>query len=169
MALEVTIRGVKASFFDSEKVLRAAEKGTLRALSRCGAFVRTEAKSSIRYAKKSAGPGQPPKAHRGGMTRTTIKKKTGIASTRAVSPLKELIYFAYDPVGKSVVVGPADFRNAKKRSYKVPTILESGGTVQTRTPRGQPRSRTYAGNPFMAPAMRRVQGKFPEMFRDLLR
>ena len=167
MALEVTIRGVRASFFDSEKVLAAARKGTAKALAKCGAFVRREAKSSIRYATKSAAPGQPPKAHRGRMTRTS-KKKDGSTVTRQVSPLKELIYFAFDPVSLSVVVGPADFKNKAKRNYRVPTVLEQGGTVHSRTPRGIKSSR-YPGNPFMAPALRRVQGKFPALFTDLLR
>jgi len=167
MALDVTIRGVRASFFDSEKVLAAARKGTVRALSKCGAFVRREAKSSIRYATKSATPGQPPKAHRGRMTRTS-RKKDGTVTTRQVSPLKELIYFAYDAANGSVVVGPADFRNRAKRSYRVPTVLEQGGTVTTRTPRALKTAR-YPGNPFMAPALTRVQSKFPAMFQDLLR
>lgn len=167
MALEVTIKGVKASFFDSEKVMAAVRKGTAKALSKCGAFVRREAKSSIRYANKSAAPGQPPKAHRGRMTRTT-KKKDGSTTTRQVSPLKELIYFAYDEANGSVVVGPADFKNRAKRSYRVPTVLEQGGTVTTRTPRAV-KSARYPGNPFMAPALRKVQGKFAALFQDLLR
>lgn len=167
MALEVTIRGVRASFFDSEKVLAAARKGTARGLAKCGAFVRREAKSSIRYSAKSAAPGQPPKAKRKGLTRTT-KKKDGTSVTRSVSPLKELIYFAYDASSGSVVVGPADFKNKAKKAYRVPTVLEQGGTVHTRTPKGL-RSARYPGNPFMAPALRRVQGKFPALFQDLLR
>ncbi len=167
MALDVTIRGVSVSFFDSEKVLRAAQKGTIRALSKCGAFVRTDAKSSIRYSDKSAAPGQPPKAKRKGMTRTS-RKKDGTSVTRSVSPLKELIFFAFDAATGSVVVGPADFRNRKTKAYRVPTVLEQGGTVSERTPRGLQRQ-TYAGNPFMAPALRRVQSKFPQMFTGLLK
>ena len=167
MSLTVTIRGTEASFFDSEKVIRLAQRGTIRSLSRCGAYVRTESKSSIRYAQKSATPGQPPRAKRGGMSRTTTKKD-GSTKTRSVSPLKELIYFAYDPVGKSVVVGPQDFKNRATKTYRVPTVLESGGSVTARTPTGRVVSRRYAGNPFMAPALRRVQAKFPSFFNNLL-
>lgn len=167
MALEVTIRGVKASFFDSEKVLKAVKKGAVKALSKCGAFVRREAKSSIRYATKSATPGQPPKAHRGRLTRTS-KKKDGTVTTRQVSPLKELIYFAYDERTGSVVSGPADFKNRASRAYRVPTLMEQGGTVAVRTPKALKVAR-YPGNPFMAPALRRVQAKFPAMFQDLMR
>ena len=168
MALEVTIRGVQVSFFDSDKVLRAAEKGTLRGLSKCGAFVRTEAKNSLKYGEKSATPGTPPKVKRGRLTRTT-KKKDGTTAIRSVSPLKELIYFAYDAGSKSVVVGPADFRSRASTRYRVPTVLEQGGTVSDRAPSGQPRQRTYGGNPFMAPALGRVQSKFPDLFTGLLR
>lgn len=167
MALEVTIRGVSASFFDSEKVIKAAQKGTIRSLSKCGAFVRTESKSSLKYAEKSASPGQPPKVKRGRLTRTT-KKKDGTTTTRLVSPLKELIFFAYDEARQSVVVGPMDFRNRAKKNYRVPTVLEQGGTVTTRTPKAV-RTAKFRGNPYMAPALRRVQGKFPDLFRDLLR
>lgn len=166
MALNVTIRGVRASFFDSTKVLTAARKGTERALAKCGAYLRREAKSSIRYATTSAAPGQPPKAHRGRMTRTS-RKKDGTVTTRQVSPLKELIYFARTEAG-SVVVGPADFKNKATRGYRVPTVLEQGGTVHARTTRGV-RAARYPGHPFMAPALRRVQGKFPALFQDLLR
>lgn len=85
-----------------------------------------------------------------------------------MSPLKELIYFAYDEANGSVVVGPADFKNRAKRSYRVPTVLEQGGTVTTRTPKAV-KSARYPGNPFMAPALRKTQGKFPALFQDLLR
>jgi hypothetical protein len=168
VSLSVTIRGTEASFFDSEKVIRAVEKGTRRSLSRCGAFVRTTAKSSIRYGEASAKPGEPPKGKRGSFTRSTTNRKTGVTITRAVSPLKELIFFAFDTVGMTVVVGPMDYRNKKKRSYKVPSVLETGGTVHDRTPRGL-QTKRYPGHPFMAPALTKTQGKFPQLFTDLLR
>jgi hypothetical protein len=168
MSLSVTIRGVEASFFDSEKVIRTVEKGLLRALSKCGSFVRTTAKSSIRYGKASAKPGEPPKGKRGSFRRSTTSKKTGVTTVRSVSPLKELIFFALDEKRFRLVVGPMDYRNKKKRSYKVPTVLETGGTVHDRTPRGL-QTKRYPGNPFMLPALRKTQAKFPELFTGLLR
>ena len=167
MQMQVTISGNAATLFDSAKLMKLVKKGIERSLKKCGAFVRTEAKSSLRYGKKSASPGAAPIVKRAGMSRTT-KKKDGSIKTRVVSPLKELIYFAFDPATESVVVGPADFRNRASKTYRVPSILESGGSVTARTPKGQAVRRQYAGNPFMAPALRRVQSNFPSMFQNLL-
>jgi hypothetical protein len=169
--LNVTIRGQQGAFFDAKIVTNAADKATKKALSKAGAFVRTTAKSSLRYAKKSAMPGQPPKVHRGGSMgyqRTTTNKKTGVSKTRSVSPLKELLFFAYVESSKSVVIGPRDFKGAAKRSYKVPTIMELGGTVvQLRGKKTV--TATYKGNPFMRPALAKESPKFAGLFANTVR
>ena len=63
---------------------------------------------------------------------------------------------------------PQYVKNRAKRNYRVPTLLEHGGTITSRTPKAVKTSQ-YLGNPFMEPALRKVQGKFPAMFQDLLR
>jgi hypothetical protein len=166
--LNVSINGTKGAFFNTKIVTSATDKATAKALSKAGAFVRTAAKSSLRYAKKSATPGQPPKVHRVGFTKSHTNKKTGVVKTRTVSPLKELLFFAYVPETKTVVIGPMDYRGSKAKGYKVPTVLEKGGAITLK--RGKDtRTLTLKGNPFMRPAMVKESPKFPGLFANTVR
>lgn len=171
--MQVTIQGVRGDFFNPGKVLAAMDKATAKALTKAGAFVRTSAKSSLRYAKKASIPGQPPKVHRGNsFQRPSVNKKTGQVVKRSVSPLKELIFFAYSSATKSVVIGPMEFRASKNAKYKVPSILERGGSgaqVQYKwAGKGQriPVNAvvTIAKRPFMQPALDKNVPKFPNLF-----
>lgn len=76
-------------FFDDKAILKAVDKGTRKALSKWGAYVRSDARRSLRNAKKNrpnSRPGEPPRLHTG--------------------ELKRFLFFAYDLASKSVVVGP---------------------------------------------------------------
>lgn len=160
---------VKRSFFDADRVLKSMDRATARSLSRFGAFVRTRARSSIRKRKATSKPGSPP--------------------TDRTGPLK-LIYFAYDPGEKAVVVGPVIFPSAKQKMGA--KVLEHGGTVPgngrvifvTRDPgrdetgkfvtRGRKRVKLdgmlkYEPRPFMRPAFEAELPKAAELFRDSLR
>lgn len=184
---------VTGAFFDSAKVKASLDAGTRKALSKCGAFVRTKSKTSLRYRKKASAPGQPPSVHRAGSF-TRENKKTGVR--RATSPLKELIYFAWDSRTKSVTVGPIPFARTG-----TPARLEHGGAARVvkldplpattrRAGKAQaanyrrlvqegriavpPRGRKvlsipFAARPFMHPAMVSQVGKFPEAFRGVVR
>lgn len=81
------IARAKDWFFDRKAVLDRVGRARVKSLSRFGAFVRTRARSLIRTRKRVSRPGEPPSSH------------TGV--------LKRFIYFVYDPVRKTVVVGPA--------------------------------------------------------------
>lgn len=119
-------------FFDRLAVTSAMEAATRKALSKGGAFIRQTAKSSLRYRKKASMPGQPPSVHRddrpGGLT---------ASKGRAVSILKEFIFFAWDASSRSVVIGPAGTnqvaftftRQGKPTRGTVPGVLESGGSI----------------------------------------
>lgn len=92
-------------FFDDKAILRAVDKGTRKALSKWGAYVRSDARRSLRKATKkkpASRPGEPPRIHTG--------------------ELKRFLFFAYDLGTKSVVVGPQ--RLAKIGS--APEALEYG-------------------------------------------
>lgn len=145
-----TVGQFKDAFFDPSKVIKGMDRAAARALSRFGAFVRQSAKTSIRYREKPALPGQPPSAHRTG-TRLKKNRKTGVTKRQPSSPLRDLIFFAYDREKKEVIIGPAIFPAA--RSKGVPPVLEYGGT-EAIPPRGKRRGRTarYAAHPFMRPA-----------------
>lgn len=127
---------IKQWFFDRERVLKAVNRGKIKALSKAGAFVRTRARSSIRKRKRVSFPGQPPSSH------------TGL--------LRNWILFGYEPRTESVVVGPAKLN---KRG-QVPSILEFGGSVMG--PDG--RDHMILPRPYMGPALEAEQDHIPEAF-----
>jgi hypothetical protein len=106
---------VKGFFFDRPRVAQMIDGQTRRVFSRFGAFVRDDARKSIRAAKKPSRPGSPPHSH------------TGI--------LKRFLYFALDPAHRSVIIGPAKthqiFFGADRRpaTGTVPEVLEYGGVI----------------------------------------
>jgi len=163
--MKVTINGRSGVFFDQTVVTSAADNMVNKGLSKAGAFIRTTAKGSLRYSRKSAVAGQPPKVKRGGSVgyqRTTINKKTGATVRRSASPLKELIYFAKS--GDTVIVGPMDFKGSRTNRYKVPTVLERGGTGQ-RIDGKKVKVLKFKGNPFMRPALAKVAPNIPAMLK----
>ncbi len=161
---------IKDAFFDRDKVIKAVEKGKLRALSKIGAYVRRRAQTSIRYRKKSSPPGKPPSGHKSGAyTRPKLNKKTGVTTRQQVSPLRDLIWFAYDADTSSVVVGPILFKGATKQDPPAPELLEHGGEVTRRTRKGVTRTYKYRGNPFMGPALAAELPRARQQFKDFIR
>jgi hypothetical protein len=177
----------KQAFFDPSKVIAGMDRATARALSRFGAFVRQRAKSSIRYRKDPAPPGSPPSAHKTA-SRLKTNRKTGATKRQASSPLRDLIFFAYDREKKEVIVGPAIFPSAKRKG--VPERLEKGGSVsgtrREKVPGAQGRDRRgqfvaldrrtrlvratlrYEPRPFMRPAFDAEIGKVAGFFKNSL-
>lgn len=163
--LNLTVKAAKANFFDRQKVLDAMTAATRKVLSRFGAYVRQRAKTSLRYRERASLPGNPPSAHRTAMRRRT-NKKTGQRTLQAVSPLRELILFAYDPDRKSVVIGPALLRAGSK----VPSVLEYGGVGEVRDPiTRKVRRATFAPRPYMRPAFDEELKLLPPNWRDIIR
>lgn len=112
--IELTMN-MKQAFFDSQKVKRAVDRGTRRAMSRSLAFVRRRAISTYRRRKRPSKPGQAPSVH----------------STNPSVSLKNVL-FAYDERTKSGVVGPVKLNGQKsliKGRGSLPGILEGGGTI----------------------------------------
>ena len=99
-------------FFDRRAVIDRIGRANAAVLSKAGAFIRRSAKGKIRYAKSVSKPGNPPHAH---------ESKRGSKD----SPLRELIFFAYDDRTNSVVIGPTPFRD----TAIVPRVLELGGSA----------------------------------------
>ena len=142
------ITTVVKTFFDKPAILKKMDAARRRSLSKAGAFVRADARASIRKSKKISQPGRPPRSH--------------------VGLLKKFLFFGYDPAAKSVVVGPA-------RLTKVgaaPQALEHGGTTQIMTGRkGRRKKRTITirPRPFMAPALAKNIKKIPAAFLNSIR
>ncbi len=129
---------IKGMFFDRPKIKSAIDKATKNVLSKFGAFVRTTAKQSIRTRKKISAPGQPPSSH------------TGL--------LKRFIFFGFDPVSRSVVIGPSKLN---QKNTDAPEKLEYGGIVK-----GKKKRVKMAPRPFMTPAFEKELPKVPDMWRN---
>lgn len=152
------IKEFKAGFFD-RPIVDAVAAGEKRVVSRAAAFVRQRARSSIKYGKGKSGPGRPPLAHRSaGFTRTK-KGKDGQPTQQPSSPLRELIFFAYDARTRSAVIGPA----AGGSRTGAPKNLEKGGTAIV-----DGRPVRVAARPFMVPAARAEAPKFPDLLRNMV-
>lgn len=133
-------------FFDSERVVRAANAANRRNLSKAGAFVRRTARSSIRKRKRISAPGQPPSSH------------TGL--------LKRFIFFGYDAGSKSVIIGPMRLNS---KAGMAPEALEHGGrsvVVTGRRGRRKRRRIRVHARPFMGPAMEKELPKFPKLWSN---
>lgn len=167
----------KNNFFDRPEIQRRVEKMKLSVMRRFGAYVRTTAQRSLRYAKPGvhSKPGDPPKVHTtSNYSRVRVNKKTGKAVKKALSPLRDLIFFSFDQSRGSVVIGPVGFKT--KNRLPAPQVLEHGGEVlmfpSDRGPSFAPGPiankrvpRKVAPRPFMWPAAKTQMPKFPELFR----
>jgi len=140
----VTMR-FRLVYFDAAKVIRRMDAAARNSLTRAGRFIRKRAHDSIRKRKAISKPGQPPRSHAG--------------------QLRKLLFYAWDPRTRSIVIGPAAFKEAE-----APNLLEFGGRVG-RLDRRQRRPRTmiYRKRPFMGPAYEAERDQLPERFRNSLR
>jgi len=142
----------KKMFFDSKEVIAATDKAARSVLSKIGAFIRREAKSSIKPGgrkHKTSLPGQPPRS------------QTGL--------LKRFIFFGYDTSTQSVVVGPAKLGGVKGKD--APHTLEYGGSTESSSfyANGNRTTKrvTIAARPYMTRAMRRTP--IASLWRDSIR
>jgi hypothetical protein len=150
-------------FFDRAEVAARIDPEVRKAFSKFGAFVRQRARTSLKYGDRSSAPGQVPTVHRT-QTRRKTSKKTGKATVQRVSPLRELIFFAFDPIKDSVVIGPT----LGGPNSGAPEAMEHGG-VNRFVSNGEVRVAHYAARPFMAPAFAAEGEKVPDLFKDLIR
>lgn len=150
MTLRLTLKAAKSNFFDREAVQKAADRATVRNLSKFGAFVWRRSRSSIRKRKRISNPGSPPSSH------------TGL--------LKDLIFFAYDQSSRSVVIGPTLLNNS---TGEAPAALERGGTstiISSNRRKKRTRRITVKARPYMRPAFDLVRTKeLPDIWKDSVR
>jgi hypothetical protein len=141
----------KKMFFSSKEVVAATDKAARSVLSKIGAFIRREAKSSIRPGgkkHKASLPGQPPRS------------QTGL--------LKRFIFFGYDTAAQSVVVGPAKLGGVKGKD--APHTLEYGGKIGFRLwALGFSRSVNIVKRPYMRPALDKNLPKLPAMWANSIK
>jgi len=119
---------MKDFFFDRAVVLDLIDKAAVKGLGYFGAVVRLTAKRSIKNAKNffdHSRAGNPPKSH--------------------VGTLKRMIYYAWDPSTRSVVIGPQLFTPMTG----APETLEYGGNAFIKSKK---KTVHIAPRPYMRPA-----------------
>lgn len=141
------MESAKAQFLDKKAVEGEIGKRAASFAMRFGAFVRTNAissmlghkikrgfgaKSKISNRQGVAPPGKPPFPHAGHLVR--------------------LIFFAYDPQAKAMVIGPLLFQS--RGSADAMRVLQDGGTQTLKRPDGETVMATYQPRPFMLPALK---------------
>ena len=141
----------KKMFFDSKQVVAATDKAARTVLSKIGAYIRREAKSSIRPGGKKGKtslPGEPPRS------------QTGL--------LKRFLFFGYDTSSQSVVVGPAKLGGIKGKD--APHTLEYGGSTEATSFYTKNTKRvTIAARPYMTPALNKNLPKLPAMWANSIK
>lgn len=150
-------RGTYAAkwFLNSERIEQLMDAAVQRAYMRFGGAVRKHAQYSIRHRRGTSAPGTPPYSH--------------------VGLLKRHIYFAFDPMQQSVVIGPA-LLNMKSEygSTTVPELMEYGGRVR-RMIRGRHSGKRvlggrfyeYRARPFMGPAFEAEKERLPDFWAQI--
>jgi hypothetical protein len=132
------------TFFDRPKVTKSVDRTKVRALSKIGAFIRRTARTLLRRkATKRTSvslPGEPPRQH------------TGL--------LRNHVFFAYDRINESVVIGPEKLN----KPTNAPEVLEYGGRTKIN---GQ--TVTIKARPFMGPSYEENEPKIPEIFENSVR
>lgn len=136
---------VKTLFFDSPAVLAAVDNATRKVLNRIGGMIRLTARRSIKKASSHTAvskPGKPPLSHMG--------------------LLRNYIYYSFDPISRSVLVGPVAL-NAKGKN--VPPTLEYSGNTRIKIKHGS-KNVHIAARPFMGPALTVNQSKMAALWEN---
>jgi len=147
--INLSIKQAKNAFFDRPKVMNAVDRAERKVLSKFGAFVRTTARSSIRTRRGPSPPGEPPSSH------------TGL--------LKRFIFFLYDRLRHSVLVGPV---RLNQQVGDAPAALEFGGRSRVfagRRNRRLLRTVTIRPHPYMRPAMEKERPHLPALWANSVR
>lgn len=175
--MDLDFRAAKLQFFD-RPVVKAAQTGAKKPLSQFGAMIRRAAKSRLRRKQKRKTLAQltPDERQQYEIAASQAAKAGREAPkiwfrvysrpgepprVRERSPLKNLLFFGYEPNRQSVVVGPVKFKNTGAAR-----ALEHGGTTESYRFRRDVR---IAPRPYMAPALAANRSKLPELFRNSIK
>ena len=134
---------IKRQYFDQAKVIKLLDRKSRNALTKAGAYVRRSAMQSMRSSKKTAPPGEPPRAHKNPF-------------------LKRGIRFGYDERERRMVCGP--LLRQQTRNQMVPKLLEKGGMI-VKMQGKKLRQMTYKGNPYMKPALDKNVDKIADFLK----
>lgn len=150
MNVGMTISRFRGLFFDKALVEGKIDRTSYAVLSRFGSYVRRTAQQSIRTPRgkrywNPPRPGKPP------------WNRTG--------KLKRFIFFGWDPLMRSVVVGAALFARSRRSPNTIPQIIEEGGVAYHRRKK---KNATWRQFPYMEPALRKEEPKLAGLWRDTI-
>lgn len=177
--------GIKLSvgkwFFDRDHVIQAVGVGMARVLSRFGYFTMRDARQSIRRPRKKS-LGEMSEAERKEYRRRRslaiyngdrpperpyVPSRPGEPPRNRSGLLKDNIFFAYERLRHSVVIGPAKLHgNIRVAGQTVPEILEEGGYAVNRR---AGRTVRIEKRPYMEPAFDRQLQKHVHMLKNSVR
>ena len=144
----------KLLFFDKAAVMNQMDTRARVALGKFGALLRKAAIASVKEAPPSrhAPAGSAPFSHMTARRRTLNRKRKAEGRAKAKPGFKGLkhILYAYDPVKRSVIIGPASNRT---RSITIPEILEEGKL-------------NVSARPLMGPAFEKTAPRLPGLWAD---
>jgi len=159
--MQMTVKQSKGNFFDRAGVLSNVDRQTRKNLSKFGAFLRAAIRTRLKYGDDSSEPGASPVIHKTMSRPGKVSAKTGKAGKpQSVSPLRELVFFAYDESRKSVVVGPARLQG---KPGNAPAALEYGGPSVIKNGDGT-RTVTIRPRPYLAPSFEQVKKELPAIW-----
>ena len=165
-------------FFDRDAVIERVDAAKRGRLSRAGAFVRRRARGLLKVARGKTLAEMSDEERQRFRIRQEYARRQGLSTNRKAlkpkaasepgepprvssrqSPLRSLLFFAYDPSRDSVVVGPERLTTTNGKTGT--ELLEFGGRGDFG--RVEPR-------PYMRPAMETeaAAGTFAELWRDSL-
>lgn len=143
-----TINEAKSYFLKGDELEKAVARAEYRIHSRFGAFIRSDARRSIRNRKRPSRPGEAP------------TNQTGL--------LKGNIFFVVERDMHNVVIGPALLSGKKQYlNLTIPEVLEKGGTVAVPARRKvKAHTANFGPRPYMGPAFDKNLPTLPALWRD---
>ena len=168
-------RGPK--FFDPNSITGPQMRASHKALTKFGAFVRRDARKSIKKARmKRLDEMTTPERQRYHIARAYYKEEGGPRPRRPLKAsmprrpprsiqglLKKLIYFHYEPRQQNVVIGP------EAAAKKAARVIEEGGVVTITVGPNRGQQKTMEERPYMGPAFRKNLPNLPSMWHDSIR
>jgi hypothetical protein len=145
--VDKTLVQFKSMFFDAEKILNAAGKAIVKNLNYIGGYVAKVARHSIKKGSRHqvSTAGAKPLSH------------TGL--------LKKHIYYGYNPMHESVIVGPALLNTKSKNA---PAALEYGGQSIAYSKKGK-RKINVKARPYINPALLSSRRKIADIWKNSIK
>ena len=155
----------KTLFFDRKMVEKRVKDADRRNLSRAGAFIRRDARGSMKKA---------PKLRKNKKGKFVLRKrKAGTPPNYITRLLKDHLFFIYDPRKNSVIVGPARINTPKQNDFgkSVPALLEVGGVYgvdrfDKKTGTVRLVKRNMNKHPYMGPAYEKNESKIVQLWKN---